>query len=595
MNLNIIMAQPQRLIPHPYNRDFPTEGEEWEQFVESIKFRGVMSPIMVRKSGHDWQIVAGHRRTKAALTAGLREVPIQVEDLSDKEAMEIVFVDNLLAVGLSTYDEALGVKGLLETGYTPETLAKRCCKDIRWVKTRQGVFDLGDEVIEAVKKPKEDPGHLPVRSLEEILKVPDELRGQAIQLVLNPEFQPEVLSPMQAKDVLEARLIKPHAARLEWEKTREKLAKEWKKRLAKLCLKGTKGDLVVMSMPWESCEATAKGGVPADRPVPMGEQSADAPQFMCWLHLAVRHGMPVRVVHDPAGGQDKSLALVDVRVLQDAEESRAAIDQLGKPVDPEFKPWLITRARGAISREPAAPAATGKDEGPTFAEMNESFKEVLETEKMVDCWKCAVSVPIGQAVGVQSGLFLCGTCSEKTRVTDLADETDGVPAFLRGKNDPATAGKTVESEGGDKDSPDDSPRFGECDRCSSDGDLDRCHGCGKHVCLSCVGEDQPSGWKCKECAPAADGDHPNPAVSGLEQAGWAISGGAAVIDILAVARVAMAAGQYQLYARTLANDPELPAWAQGMVAGDVILVCEWVRSLIQPGALNAQREEVASA
>ena len=634
MNLNIVMEQPQRLVPHPYNRDFPTSGDEWEQFVESIRFRGVMSPIMVRKMGHDWQIVAGHRRTKAAMVAGLLEVPIQVEELSDKEAMEIVFVDNLLAVGLSTYDEALGVKGLLETGYTPEKLAQRCCKDIRWVKTRQAIFDLGDEVVEAVKKPKEDPGHLPVRSLEEIIKVPEELRAEAIQIVLFPDFQPAVLSPMQAKDVLEERLVKPHAARIEWEKTRDKLVKEWKKRLGPKCLKGTRKELLVTSVPWESCEATAKGGVPAERPVPMGEHSADAPQFMCWLHLAVRHGMPVRIVHDPAGGQDKSLALVDVKVLQEAEESRAAINALGKPIDPEFKPWLITRARGAISRETAAGSAR-EDEGPTFADLEKTTGEAMGFSEVLKPGQRKADPPVGAKVTWLNGKGLKNTARVITRerycqewkvistdtkgnrietqrtwepsddgkipvrmlesedreelaygaefrlvdVERLECETEDegmveeVPAFLRKKNDPATAG-----DGGNRDAPDpDAKRVGECDRCQSDSELDACPGCGRHVCLSCAtNEGLPEGesWKCSDCA----NGEVCPGCLRFGCRGHEF----AVVNLLPVRELrARAAELFEKIQFTGVSGERVPRWVSGEYPDHVMEICDWFLDLIR--------------
>lgn len=324
-----------------------------------------------------------------------------------------------------------------------EEIAERICRDVRWVRTRQGILPLGDEVVAAMKLPKEDPKHLGVRVVEEILKAPEELRPRAIQLVMHPDFEAGVLNPRQAAEVIQEQLVKPWAAQAEWEASREKLAKKgWRPRLEKQCLRGTKKELVVMSVPWGDTERVTKGGVEAEKRVAVAELTPEAPQFLLWLHLAVRHGMPVRVVHDPAGGQDKSLALVDSRVLIDAEEANAesmnraerelvaaeheaqhatnAADRVDaqkrvpelKTLIDSLRPWLVTKARGRVSREEVVPAKAGvpSDQGSVRSEQPEAEEPVMTCEgcaegcgeryRCVDCGKmhcmdCVVTLDDG--------------------------------------------------------------------------------------------------------------------------------------------------------------------------------------------------------
>src|SRR5439155_27275075 len=86
-------------------------------------------PILVRPVGSHFQIIAGERRYRAAVEAGLAEIPCIVRDSSDAEAMEIALVETLQRKDLSAFEEADGLKTLAETyGYTHEKMAERLGK-----------------------------------------------------------------------------------------------------------------------------------------------------------------------------------------------------------------------------------------------------------------------------------------------------------------------------------------------------------------------------------------------------------------------------------------------------------------------------------
>lgn len=91
----------------------------------SIREKGVLEPILVRQHGARYQIVAGERRYRAAIAAGLPEVPCVVRDATDAEMMELALLENLQRKDLSPFEEAEGLKALADQhGYTHERLAE---------------------------------------------------------------------------------------------------------------------------------------------------------------------------------------------------------------------------------------------------------------------------------------------------------------------------------------------------------------------------------------------------------------------------------------------------------------------------------------
>ncbi|BDG22502.1 ParB/RepB/Spo0J family partition protein [Thermus thermophilus] len=87
--------------------------ENIEALAESIREKGVLQPLLVRRVGEAYEVVAGERRLRAAAMAGLKEVPARVLELSDKEARLLALVENLQREDLNPYEETLGVLALL--------------------------------------------------------------------------------------------------------------------------------------------------------------------------------------------------------------------------------------------------------------------------------------------------------------------------------------------------------------------------------------------------------------------------------------------------------------------------------------------------
>jgi ParB family chromosome partitioning protein len=99
------------------------------ELIASVREKGVLEPILVRPRGSRFQIIAGERRYRAAIEAGLAEIPCIVRQTSDSETMEIALIENLQRQDLSAFEEADGLKILADTyGYTHESMAAKLGK-----------------------------------------------------------------------------------------------------------------------------------------------------------------------------------------------------------------------------------------------------------------------------------------------------------------------------------------------------------------------------------------------------------------------------------------------------------------------------------
>ena len=112
------------------NPDQPRQSlGDLSELVASIREKGVLEPILVRSVGAHYQIIAGERRYRAAVEAGLAELPCVVRETSDAEMMELALVENLQRKDLTPFEEADGLKVLAERyGYTHEEMAERLGK-----------------------------------------------------------------------------------------------------------------------------------------------------------------------------------------------------------------------------------------------------------------------------------------------------------------------------------------------------------------------------------------------------------------------------------------------------------------------------------
>jgi len=122
-----------RLIPvekiYPNPNQPRSELGDIEDLADSIKSKGILEPIIVRPKGDEYEIISGERRYRAAIKAGLKEVPCIEMDVDDKESLEISLIENLHRKDLDPFEEAEGLRALVEVyGYTHQDIANKIGK-----------------------------------------------------------------------------------------------------------------------------------------------------------------------------------------------------------------------------------------------------------------------------------------------------------------------------------------------------------------------------------------------------------------------------------------------------------------------------------
>ena len=115
------------------NRNQPRkmfDKESLDELANSVKQYGVLQPILVKKVGNRYEIVAGERRWRAAQAAGLSEVPVVVRDYDEQKAKEIAIIENIQRTDLNPIEEALAYKSLIEEyNLTQEELSDKVAKN----------------------------------------------------------------------------------------------------------------------------------------------------------------------------------------------------------------------------------------------------------------------------------------------------------------------------------------------------------------------------------------------------------------------------------------------------------------------------------
>ena len=131
-----------------------------EELAASIREHGVVEPILVRKDGGKYRILAGERRWRAAARAGLKEIPAVVREASEREAFELALVENLQRADLNAIEEAEAYDVLVsDHGLTQEEIAKRVGKERSTVANALRLLKLPEDVRDSVRDGQLDMGH----------------------------------------------------------------------------------------------------------------------------------------------------------------------------------------------------------------------------------------------------------------------------------------------------------------------------------------------------------------------------------------------------------------------------------------------------
>jgi ParB family chromosome partitioning protein len=148
------------IIPNRFQPRLTFDEKALDELSKSIKEHGIIQPLVVRKVGDKYEIIAGERRYKAAAMAGLQKVPAVVMNLDDNKSAELAVVENLQRQNLNAIEEAESYKKLLDKNYlTQEQLAQRMGKAQATIANKLRLLNLVDEVKDAVLNEKISERH----------------------------------------------------------------------------------------------------------------------------------------------------------------------------------------------------------------------------------------------------------------------------------------------------------------------------------------------------------------------------------------------------------------------------------------------------
>ena len=171
METGRVVFLPARSIkPNPAQPRHIFRAEALEELAESIRQHGILQPLTVRRMGAGYELIAGERRLRAGVMAGLSEIPCIIMNMDDGESSVAARVENLQRQDLDFVDEARGIAALMEkTGMSQEQAARRLGKSQSAVANKLRILRHSDAVLQALRE-----GGLTERHARTLLRLPEE-------------------------------------------------------------------------------------------------------------------------------------------------------------------------------------------------------------------------------------------------------------------------------------------------------------------------------------------------------------------------------------------------------------------------------------
>jgi ParB family transcriptional regulator, chromosome partitioning protein len=141
-----------RISHNPWQPRKRFDDDELSQLSQSIKTHGILQPLVVRRNGEGYQLIAGERRLRAAQAAGLSEVPVHIVEFNDQQVYEAALVENIQRSDLNPIEKAQGFKDYLDRfGISPEQLGTKLGLDRTTIVNLLGLLNLPTDVQDAVR------------------------------------------------------------------------------------------------------------------------------------------------------------------------------------------------------------------------------------------------------------------------------------------------------------------------------------------------------------------------------------------------------------------------------------------------------------
>lgn len=155
LEIDIDLIEPNNTQPRNYFDD-----KKIEELAQSIESNGILQPLLVRRKGGRYQLIAGERRWRAAQKVGLSKVPAVIREIADDKLLELALIENIQRDDLNAIEEAIAYKNLIDAlGLTQEMVAQRVGRDRTYITNYLRLLRLPEEVQQFLVEGKISAGH----------------------------------------------------------------------------------------------------------------------------------------------------------------------------------------------------------------------------------------------------------------------------------------------------------------------------------------------------------------------------------------------------------------------------------------------------
>ncbi len=149
----IVYVQSEQIKPNPFQPREDFNQQSIEELAQSIKEKGVIQPLLVRRRGDNYELIAGERRLRAANSLGLKEIPIIVRNVTDQDSLELALIENIQREGLNPIEEAHAYQHLIDKfKVTQEKISEVLGKARVTITNTLRLLKLPHEIQEEMKK-----------------------------------------------------------------------------------------------------------------------------------------------------------------------------------------------------------------------------------------------------------------------------------------------------------------------------------------------------------------------------------------------------------------------------------------------------------
>lgn len=196
----VTYVQSSLIRPNPFQPREEFNQESIDELAQSIKEKGVIQPLLVRRKGDHFELIAGERRFRASNLLGLKELPIIVKDVSDQDSLELALIENIQRENLNPIEEARAFQYLIDKfNMTQERISEVLGKARSTVTNTLRLLKLPQEIRDELKKGRISFGHGRV-----LLEVED----QNLQRKLAQETIAKELSVRELENLVKVRRVR---------------------------------------------------------------------------------------------------------------------------------------------------------------------------------------------------------------------------------------------------------------------------------------------------------------------------------------------------------------------------------------------------